>query len=195
MKTKIIGLTGGIGSGKSTIAEIFKSLGVSIYNADKEAAEISNKSEVIDKIVAVFGKSVLNRDNTINRKYLGETVFKNKEKLNKLNAIIHPLVQEHFKNWYEQQNVPFIIKEAAILIETGGHKTCDKVILVTCNEDERIKRVTKRDSVSKEAVVQRIKNQLSESEKAPFADFIIKNDNETLVTPEAIAIYNKLLTL
>lgn len=176
--TRIIGLTGGIGSGKSTVANYIASKGIPVYIADEEAKKIMERSDVKHNIQNLFPQSVLNDDNTLNRNKIAEFVFSNPEKLKQLNAIVHPAVKNHFNNWInEHKNVPFIIKEVAILFETGGHKDCDKVILITAPEEVRIERAMKRDNSSKESVLARIKNQLPEADKIKLSDFVVENTN------------------
>ena len=174
--TKIIGLTGGIGSGKSTVANYIASKGIPVYIADEEAKKIMEREDVKQKIQNLFDQSVFNSDNSLNRKKIAELVFNHPEKLKKLNTIVHPEVQLHFKNWVkEHKNYPFIIKEVAILFETGGNKQCDKVILITAPEEQRIERAMKRDNVSKDSILSRIKNQIPESNKIQLSDFVIEN--------------------
>jgi dephospho-CoA kinase len=176
--TRIIGLTGGIGSGKSTVANYIASKGIPVYIADEEAKKIMERSDVKHNIQILFPQSVLNDDNTLNRNKIAEFVFSNPEKLKQLNAIVHPAVKNHFNNWInEHKNVPFIIKEVAILFETGGHKDCDKVILITAPEEVRIERAMKRDNSSKKSVSARIKNQLPEADKIKLSDFVVENTN------------------
>jgi dephospho-CoA kinase len=173
--TKIIGLTGGIGSGKSTIAGYFKELGVPVYIADEEAKKLMDDPEIIQKVQSVFDENVL-ENNALNRKKIADLVFSAPEKLKELNAIIHPAVRQHFKNWLKlHQNEPFIIKEAAILFESGSYKDCDKIILVTAPEETRIQRVMSRDKVTKEQVLERIKNQWNDVKKIELSDFVIQN--------------------
>jgi dephospho-CoA kinase len=194
--TKIIGLTGGIGSGKSTVAKYIASKGIPIYIADEEAKKIMERDDVKQKIQNLFTDSILNSDKTLNRKKIAEFVFKNPDKLNELNAIVHPEVQLHFKNWVkEHENFPFIIKEVAILFETGGHKQCDKVILITAPKELRIERAMKRDNLTKKDILVRINNQLPDSKKKELSDFIIENINLNdtfLKTDEILKILAKL---
>lgn len=194
--TKIIGLTGGIGSGKSTVANYIASKGIPVYIADEEAKNIMERADVKQRIQNLFSESILNKDNTLNRKKIAEFVFNNANKLKELNAIVHPEVQLHFKNWLkEHENFPFIIKEVAILFETGGHKQCDKVILITAPEDLRIERAMKRDNVSKESILARIKNQLPEASKIELSDFVLENiilQKTLLKTDEILKILAKL---
>ena len=173
--TRIIGLTGGIGSGKTTIANYFESKGIPVYIADSEAKKIMDSDLIIGKVVAVFGVYLLENDK-INRTKLANLVFNDPEKLAKLNAIIHPEVKIHFMEWIKKhQNFPIVIKEAAILFESGSYKDCDKIILVTAPKETRIQRVMMRDNVDKEAVVARMTNQWDEEQKIAMSDFIILN--------------------
>jgi len=174
--TKIIGLTGGIGSGKSTVANYIASKGIPVYIADEEAKKIMENADVKQRIQNLFDESVLNADETLNRKKIGELVFNNPSKLKELNTIVHPEVKEHFKKWLkEHRKFPFIIKEVAILFETGGNKQCDKVILITAPEELRIQRAMKRDNLTKNDILVRINNQLPESKKKELSDFVIEN--------------------
>ena len=194
--TKIIGLTGGIGSGKSTVANYIASKGIPVYIADEEAKKIMEREDVKQKIQNLFIESVLNPDNSLNRKKIAEFVFNNPDKLKELNAIVHPEVRLHFKNWLkEHKNYPFIIKEVAILFETGGNKQCDKVILITAPEELRIERAMKRDNLTKKDILVRIKNQFSESKKKELSDFIVENinlNNTFLKIDEILKILAKL---
>lgn len=194
--TKIIGLTGGIGSGKSTVANYIASKGIPVYIADEEAKKIMEHDDVKQKIQNLFTESILNSDNSLNRKKIAEFVFNNPDKLKELNAIVHPEVQLHFKNWLkEHKNHPFIIKEVAILFETGGNKQCDKVILITAPEELRIERAMKRDNLTKKDILVRIKNQISESKKKELSDFVVENinlNNTFLKIDEILKILAKL---
>ncbi|NBL64274.1 dephospho-CoA kinase [Flavobacterium sp. NST-5] len=186
--TKIIGLTGGIGSGKSTVAKHYASLGIPVYIADDEARELMNKTKIIGKIIDIFGKEIIS-DGKINRKKLSEIVFQQPPLLEKLNSIIHPEVNLHFKNWVKKhQDFPFVIKEAAILFESGSYKDCDKIIMITAPKNIRIARVMNRDKVSQEAVLRRMKQQWPEEKKIEMSDFVIQNINiqETLRNSERI---------
>lgn len=174
--TRIIGLTGGIGSGKSTVAKYLASKGVAVYIADVEAKKLMDSQDVIEEIKDYFGEKVISKKGKIKRKTLAKIVFNNKEKLSKLNSIVHPKVKEHFTEWVLlHKNEPFVIKEVAILFETNGHLDCDKVILVTAPEDVRLMRVMQRDNVSKEDVLARMNNQMSEEEKIAKSDYVIHN--------------------
>lgn len=174
--TKVIGLTGGIGSGKSTVAKYLISKGISVYIADEEAKKIMGSSEVIDEIKNFFGETIISKRGKIKRKALAKIVFNDKEKLQKLNNIIHPRVKQHFKDWLNlHKNEQFIVKEVAILFETNGHLECDKIILVTAPKEVRLQRVIERDRVSEEEVIARMNNQMPEEDKISKSDYIIHN--------------------
>ncbi len=175
MKPKIIGLTGGIGSGKTTIANYFISLGIPVYISDDEAKKISEQPEIINEIRAVFGKSILD-NNKIDRKKLASIVFNDAEQLQKLNKIIHPAVKKHFEYWIlEHKNNQILIKEAAILFESGAYKLCDTVISVVAPLETRILRVMKRDKISRDEALSRIKNQWTDEQRMEKSDFVIHN--------------------
>lgn len=194
---KIIGLTGGIGSGKTTVSMMFKELGIPIYIADIEAKKLTNTSKIIrNEIIAVLGEKAYAKEK-LNNKYVAELIFNDVKLLNKINKIIHPRVAAHFKKWSNNQNAPYIIKEAAILYENDGYKKCDFTILITAPLEVRIERVLKRDSITKGEILDRIKNQWTDAKKEKFADFLIENIHldATLKKVKAIHFYllkNKL---
>jgi len=194
--TKIIGLTGGIGSGKSTVAHYIASKGIPVYIADAAAKEIMEQQGVIAQIKQVFHQNVITSDGKLDRKVIGQLVFTSPELLKKLNAIVHPLVKTHFIEWLQQhKTASFVLKEVAILFESGGNKECDKVILVTAPEAIRIQRTMLRDNISQEAILNRIQNQLSDAEKIQKSDFVISNIDikETYSqTDEILKILSKL---
>jgi dephospho-CoA kinase len=173
--TKIIGLTGGIGSGKTMVAKYIESLGIPVYIADDEARELMTTNKVIEAISAAFGKEV--EDNgTLNREKLAQIVFNNPEKLQKLNSIVHPEVKKHFDTWVEKhKNSPFVVKEAAILFESGSNKYCDAVITVTSPLETRLQRVMERDKTDKESVLKRIQNQWTDEQRIEKSDYVIHN--------------------
>ena len=188
MKTKVVGLTGGIGSGKSTIAAYFKSLGVPVYIADDEAKKILYTSEAAAEVAEVFGNEVFT-EGLPDRRKLASKVFNSPEKLRLLNNIIHPKVRQHFDNWLKVYTAePFVIKEAAILFESGSYKDCDKIILVTAPEEVRIERVMLRDSVTREQVLKRMEAQWDDEKKEALSDYIIQNINLNEAKEDALRI-------
>lgn len=189
MKTKIIGLTGGIGSGKTTIAKYFASLGVPVYIADEEAKKILYRADAADAVKSTFGAVVFTEDKP-DRAKLAAMVFNNPEKLELLNDIIHPRVKEHFAEWlFANSDSGFVIKEAAILFESGSYKQCDKVILVTAPEETRIERVMKRDNTTRDKVLNRMANQWNDERKKQLSDYIIDNIDLEIAKNQAYNIY------
>jgi len=173
--TKIIGLTGGIGSGKTMVAKHIASLGIPVYIADDEAKKLMETQEAVDEIAAAFGNSIIENGKIIREK-LARIVFNNPEKLKKLNDIIHPKVKRHFDLWVkEHKKAPFVIKEAAILFETGGEKYCDAVITVTAPLEIRLQRVMERDNTDKESVLKRMQSQWTDEQRIAKSDYVIHN--------------------
>jgi len=190
--TKIIGLTGGIGSGKTTIAQYFKSLGVPVYIADDEAKKLLDNPDIQNKIKTIFGDFVF-ENNTISKEKLASIVFQNPQKLTELNTIIHPAVKEHFQLWVaKHQKEPMVIKEAAILFESGSDQDCDKIITVVAPLETRIQRVISRDKSSKEAILNRIKNQWTDEMRMAKSDYIIENIDLKTAKQQADKIFQKL---
>ena len=173
--TKIIGLTGGIGSGKTTIANYVHSFGIPLYIADDEARKLMQSQKIINAIKTVFGDGIFEKE-TLNRTKLAEIVFNQPDKLEKLNAIIHPAVKSDFKEWLLQnKNAPFIIYEAAILFESGNYVNCDYVITVVAPIDTRIERVMKRDNSTRELILKRMEAQWTDEQRISKSDFVIEN--------------------
>ncbi len=170
-----VGLTGGIGSGKSTIAKMFEELGVAVYYADDEAKRLMNSSQQIrEKLIKEFGKESYKNGN-LNSAFLAEIIFNDKEKLLKINSIVHPEVDKHFKNWVKDQNGDFVIQENAILFENNKQNDFDYIITVTAPKDLRIERIIKRDSIDKNQIISRMNNQLDDAKKIGSANFVINN--------------------
>ena len=173
--TKIIGLTGGIGSGKTMVAVYFKSLGIPVYIADEEAKELMTSDDIINALSNEFGNEIL-ENAILNREKLAQLVFNNPKKLQKLNSIVHPEVKKHFDNWVEKhKNYPFVVKEAAILFESGSYKYCDTIITVTAPLETRLQRVMKRDKTDRESVLKRIENQWTDEQRIAKSDYVIDN--------------------
>ena len=189
---KIIGLTGGIGSGKTTVAQLFSELGVPIYIADTEAKKLMDSSKVIRrKLVALLGEDAYS-GTKLNRKFVADKIFNDKFLLDAVNAVIHPKVAAHFKKWVSKQKATYVIKEAAILFENGSYKDCDMVILVTAPKQMRINRVMARDNTSKAEIEQRMNNQWSDEKKLKLADIIIENIDLKTTKNKVEAIHNLL---
>lgn len=192
---KIVGLTGGIGSGKTTVANFFKELGVPVYIADVEAKRLMVASaELRQKITALFGEESY-QDGRLNRKYLAGLVFNNPEKLEALNNLVHPVVAEDFRKWVSAQQAPYVIKESALLFETGDYKNCDVTILVKAPLEERIRRVIKRDAASKESVMGRILHQWPDEKKQMLSDYTIENTDISLTKSIVVNINVNLLNI
>ena len=195
---KRVGITGGIGAGKSTVTQIFQSLGIPVYIADYEARKIiSSNASVKKQIKALLGTEAYHKNGKPDRAYIASLVFNDKSLLAQMNKIVHPAVQLHFNRWCESfrpaQKIIYVLQEAALLVETGNFKTLDALIVVTCPEEIRIKRVMERDDCSRQDVMTRMKNQLSEEEKVRFADFTVINDGKHLLIPQVLAIHKIMM--
>ena len=190
---KKIGITGGIGSGKTYVASVFQSLGIPIFNADIQAKKIMTSSRKLIKLVKEeFGNDIY-KDSDLNKEKLASIVFSDSDKLQKLNSLVHPIVKEVFNNWYKKQTSPYVIKEAAILFESNSHIGLDAVICVSAPLELRIERLLKRDNYSEMEINQRIENQISQEEKEKLSDYIIVNDEGNLLLPQIIKIHEKLI--
>ena len=173
--TKIIGLTGGIGSGKTTIAKYFKSFGIPVFIADDEARKIMQSPEIINAVKNTFGEDIF-ENGILNREKLAKIVFNDSEKLEKLNSIVHPAVKKHFELWLiENKTVPYIIYEAAILFESGRYKDCDIIVTVTAPIETRLQRVLERDKTTRELVLKKMEAQWSDEKRIAKSDFVIEN--------------------
>jgi len=192
---KVIGLTGGIGSGKSTVLKMFKSLGVTTYVADDEAKKMMNSNpELIQQITSLFGNEAY-LNGVLNKEFIASIVFKEKNKLKVLNNLVHPKVREHFKRFVENSNSSIILYEAAILFESGSDKICDYIITVTANYNDKIMRIIKRDDVSKEQIEDRMQHQLNDDYKIKKAHFVIKNNELSATKTQVNTVFELLLKL
>jgi dephospho-CoA kinase len=190
-----IGLTGGIGSGKSTIAKIFEVLGIPVYYADTEAKRIMNTDPHLKaEITKHFGQEAY-VDNQLNRTYLGSIVFNNKDKLSLLNSLVHPATIRDSKEWIKKQTTPYIIKEAALIFESGSQGDLDYVIGVSAPAHLRIQRAMHRDNLTRVQVQQRISKQIEEVIKMHLCDFVIYNDEVKPVIPQVLDLHKKLTVL
>ncbi len=189
----LVGLTGGIGSGKSTVINHFKELGVNCYQADKEAKKLMDSDQnLMKKIQNSFGDNIY-INSKLDRKKLASIVFRNKKKLDLLNSIVHPVVNKHFTNYCIGLNDIYIIKEVAIIFETGTQDKFDKIILVKAPEEERINRIINRDGCNRQDAIDRINNQKKDQDKIDKCDFIIDNINLEDIPNKVIKIHNILL--
>ena len=189
----IVGLTGGIGSGKTTVAKQFMELGIPVYIADEEAKKLMHRSKIIKrKLNQLFGDKAY-IDGILNKPFIADIIFNDKSYLQKMNAIVHPRVAKHFKKWALKQDAPYVIKEVAILFENGGDKACDYVITVTAKKALRIKRLLERDNSSKEKIEAIMKNQWSDEEKIKKSDFIIENTSLESIEKQVLKIHNQIL--
>ena len=190
-----VGLTGGIGSGKSTVAKIFQVLGIPVFDADFVARKIMNEDECLKKqLVAHFGEDAY-KTGTLDRKYLASIVFSDTYKLELLNSIVHPAAIQAAKDWTEQQHAPYSIKEAALLFESGTAGDLDRVIGVYTPVAMRLQRVAARDDANTEDIKKRMRNQIDETMKMKLCDFVIFNDEKQLLVPQILEVHKKLLDL
>lgn len=186
--TKVIGLTGGIGSGKTTVANYFKELGVPVYIADDGAKRVMQSKNILSEVKAAFGGNIFDND-ILNRAKLAQIVFNDKEQLAKLNAIVHPAVKLDFDDWVkEHKNNDYVMYEAAILFESGRYKDCDVIITVTAPEEVRIDRVIKRDKTTREEVLSRMKMQWNDEKRISKSNFVINNNNLKNAKEEVVKI-------
>lgn len=189
-----IGITGGIGSGKSTICQVFELLGIPVFYADAAAKALMATNEQLKQaITADFGKDSYLPDGNVNRAYLAGVVFDNPTALEKLNALVHPVVFKAFDDWVKAQHSPYVIKEAALLFESGSHQLCDKTILVTAPEALKIARIVKRDQTTEEEIRARMARQMPDEEKIPMADILIHNDEQSLLIPKILQLHQQFL--
>lgn len=190
-----VGLTGGIGSGKSTVSQVFEVLGIPVYYADQAAKDLMNRQgELMDAVKELFGAGIY-QNNKLDRKKLAGIVFNDKEKLAALNGIVHPATIADGEKWMAAQNSPYAIKEAAILFESGTHTQLDKVIGVFAPEELRISRVMNRDKVSREEVLSRMEKQMNEEDKMKRCDFVILNNEHDSIIEQVLTLHQKLLQL
>ncbi len=190
---KVIGLTGGIGSGKSTVARMFELLDVPVYYADQEAKRLMTSSTTLKLgIVQLFGeKAYIN--NKLNRRYIADVVFRDKVKLGALNALVHPEVRKHFLQWVDAQQAPYVIQENPLIFEKNDQELFDKVIIVTADKEVKIQRIIDRDGLSKDQVLDRMANQLDDTEKTELADFVISNESLENTKAQVNRIHHQLI--
>lgn len=191
-----VGITGGIGSGKSTVARIFSLLGVPVYYADDAAKTIMQTDPLlIQQVKEHFGSHMYDSNNVLDRAALGKIVFNDREKLDLLNALVHPATIRHSDEWAAKQHAPYVLKEAALLFESGSFQYLDKCIGVSAPQPLRILRVMKRDNISREDVLARMYKQIDDNIKMKLCDYVIRNDEQEMVIPQVLALHNTLLQL
>lgn len=189
-----IGLTGGIGSGKSYVSHVFESLGADVYDADAEAKSVMiNDLSLIAEIKSSFGAESYHADGSLNREYLASVVFSDDLKREQLNGLVHPVLRNHFFDFVKNSKKEVVVIEAAILIESGFYKFVDKVVMVRANSNLRLRRTEQRDKVSSQKVLSRMAAQMDECEREKYADFIIDNDGKRLLIPQIISILAKII--
>ncbi len=193
-KVKKIGLTGGIGSGKTLITRLFSLLNIPIFLSDIEAKKLYYNPHIQSKVIKLLGKNSY-VDGQLNKEFVGKSVFAEATKLEQLNQIIHPAVRQRFTNWVSEQSTPYVIQESALIFETGIASLFDYTILVTAPEEIRINRVIQRDNTTRDKVIARMKHQLSDDEKKALADHVIINDGVQYVIPQIIDIHRQLLSI
>lgn len=189
-----VGITGGIGSGKSTVCRLFALMGIPVYDADSRAkALMTTNASLVKSVKKYFGAEVYDNDGNLNRKLLGSIVFNDKEKLNLLNSLVHPVVQKDHEQWHrKQKNCPFTIKEAALLFESGSYKKLDLIITITAPLQLRIERAMKRDHATRKEVMARLKKQWTDAQRKKAADFIISNDERDSLIQKVEVLYNMI---
>jgi dephospho-CoA kinase len=188
-----IGLTGGIGSGKSTVAGIFEVLEIPVYYADKAARDLMNRDpEIRAGITMHFGEAAY-RNGILDREFLSSQVFSNEEKLRILNAIVHPVTIRDAEDWMQRQSTPYAVKEAALIFESGGKRYLDYVIGVSAPTERRIERTVKRDHITREEVIRRMNSQMDEDKKMKLCDYLVYNDDIQPVLPQVLELHQKFL--
>jgi dephospho-CoA kinase len=191
-----IGITGGIGSGKTTVCKIFQLQHIPVFYADSQAKTImQTDQQLVTAIKAAFGNDIYSEEGVLNRGKLAAFVFNDEEKLKRLNSLVHPAVFRAFDIWVEQQNAPYVLKEAALLFESSSYKDCDYIILVKAPQHLKIARIIERDAVSESDVLKRMSKQLSDEEKEQRSDFIIYNDEQQMLIPQILELHEKFLKL
>lgn len=191
--SKVVGITGGIGSGKTTVASMFSNYGIPVYIADLEAKKLMNRSKVIRrKLIALFGENAYTQDG-LNKKFIADKIFNDQLLLEKMNQIIHPKVASHFKRWLKKQETPYVLKEAAIFFENGSYKQLDAIITVTASVEDKINRVIKRDNTTRKKVLAIMSNQWDDAKKVALSDYVIENNTLENTKNQVAEIHNRIL--
>ena len=188
-----IGVTGGIGSGKTSVCKVFNILGIPLFSADEEAKKVmETDTGIILKLNTIAGKD-LYASGMLDKSELAKLIFNNRSILKKVNSVVHPKVFSRFSEWEKKQKAPYVIMEAAILFESGGWKKVDRIVTVTAPVEERIERVVRRSNITKEEVMERIRNQMSDSDKIKLSDYVIDNSENAMIIPAVLNIHNHIL--
>ncbi|MBS4058543.1 MAG: dephospho-CoA kinase [Bacteroidales bacterium] len=191
-----VGITGNLGSGKSLVCSIFSALSVPVFNADSEAKALYHDPHIKNEVISYFGKDVFCSTGDLNATILADKIFKDEQAMEFISGLIHPAVRDRFSQWCLQHNqAPYVLYEAAIMIESGHYRMLDKLILVTAPLSLRIQRVMARDHATEASVCSRVDKQMPEADKIPFADFMVNNDGETLLIPQVLSIHKALVSI
>ena len=191
----IVGVTGGIGSGKSSVCRVFNNLGIPVFDADNEARKITESDQFVMSRLSELAGMDLYTSGSLDRRLLASLIFNDRKLLAEVNLLIHPLIFDSFRSWVARQQAPYVIMEAAILFESGAESLVDKTVSVTAPEDERIERVVSRNNLTIAEVRERIRNQLPQEELIKRSDYIIKNSEQDMIIPAVLEIHHKLLEL
>jgi dephospho-CoA kinase len=190
-----IGITGGIGSGKTSVCRVFNVLGVPVFSADLEARKIMDTDyNIIEKVRTIAGKDVYSTG-TLNRKELAELIFNDENLLREINGVVHPVIFKNFLSWEKSVSAAYVIMEAAILFESGASELVERVITVVAPVEERIDRVVRRNNMTREQVLDRIKNQMDDNEKIRLSDYVIYNSEHEMIMPSILKIHEEILSL
>jgi dephospho-CoA kinase len=190
-----VGLTGGIGSGKTIASKIFEILGIPVYQADEAAKSLMESNPILkNQLIEQFGNDAF-VDGKLNRSYIAEIIFNDKEKLQLINSLVHPYTIQDGIEWMKKQTTPYAIKESALIFESGTQSNFDYIIGISSPQSMRLNRTIKRDNTNRELILEKMEHQLDEQVKMKLCDFVLQNDEETLLTPQVIAVHEKLIAL
>jgi dephospho-CoA kinase len=190
-----LGITGGIGSGKTTVCRVFNVLGIPVFSTDEDARKIMDSdNNIIEKVKTIAGKDVYS-SGYLDRMALARLIFNNENLLKEINAVVHPVVFEHFKSWEKSASAPYVIMEAAILFESGASELVDRTVTVVAPVEERIERIVRRNILTREQVLDRIKNQMVDEEKIRLSDYVIHNSEHEMIIPSILKIHEEILSL